>query len=103
MREFILLISQGDALTLSEKFNINDAAFDEITEILDGYGVEINEWHPPVTDQYRRDSIFQMHEPQVLGVEENFWAKGKPQEPLLHAEVSFSADQPIFRFKYIGS
>jgi len=103
VREFIQLISQNNISALSDTFGISTPIFAEIVEALDGYGIEMSEWQPPVFGQGRIENIFQMNDPKTLGVEVNLWAKGKPQEPILHAEVNFSTLPPVFYFKYIGS
>jgi len=103
VREFVLLISQNNVSALSDKFGISNPVFEEIVEALDGYGIEQSEWQSPVFGQSRIENIFQMNDSKTLGVEVNLWARGKPQEPILHAEVNFSTVPPAFYFKYIGS
>lgn len=103
IREFVGHISQHNVSALSSEFGISDAVLKEIAETLKGYGISISQLEAPDFERSRVIDIFQMDDPKALGVEVNLWAKGKCQEPILHAEVSFAATQPAFQFQYIGS
>ncbi|RAV11515.1 hypothetical protein [Paenibacillus contaminans] len=103
VREFVQLICRNDVSALSDKFGIDTQVFEEIIEALGRYGISASELQPPDFDKSQVSDVFQMDDPKLLGVEVNLWAKGKHQEPILHAEVNFATKQPVFHFRYIGS
>jgi hypothetical protein len=103
VQEFVLLVSQRNTALLFERFGTTAKVFEEIIEIWGGWGFDISEWQPPIFGQSHVSDIYQMNDPNVLGVEINLWARGKPQEAILRAHVDFSASPALFDYRCVVS
>ena len=106
--EFLSCLESGQVKVLRENFQINDAVLAEIKEALASNAKNSTGWTLPPKDlafsgTLRVFDIFQMNDPAIVGIESSLWLCGQEEEPIIHAEVEFSAGKAVFQYRYIRS
>lgn len=108
---FFDAISTEDAAKLETLFSISPAVYSEIRTSLAEYLVETEAISlPSIAFAFKKTGrnrptidMFQMNDECSWGIECVIWCDGRPQEPILHAEMIQYGTGYALKFRYIGS